>query len=126
MMELRDITQYVDVLQPVEFEIAQHAIDEFAPLQSMGFHEFAFLLRKLAAFEENIIGYADFADIVQGREDKDILDVFIAELVSVGELVGDQARVARHAIQVGAGLVVPDVGHVTGGFDGRQQGMHRR
>ena len=55
---------------------------------------------------------ADLAEVVEGRVEEDPLDPLVVVAALGGDLLGDDPRVARHALEVRAGLEVPQLREV--------------
>ncbi len=79
-------------------------------------HDLEFLPGELARLEQNAVGNADFADVVQGAGHVHHLDEiavdFVAELVLAGEVLGQHAAILADPLQVGAGLRIARLGQL--------------
>ena len=90
----------------------EHLVDHFTAPGRVGSHQRLFVRVELAGLQQNAIGNGDFSDVVQWRKNENLLDGFVGQLVSIRNGLRDDAREARHAVEVGAGLVIAGVSHV--------------
>lgn len=71
------------------------------------------------------VWYADLADVVQRRKEKDMLDELVVKTPGRRDLPGDEACIVRHAIQVRAGLDVAQMRQVACQLQPPDKHLHR-
>ena len=101
-------------------------LDHLQAAHRVLFHLLALCVRQLGGLEQDAIRQRKFADIMQRSELKNALDRRIVERGSAGrrEVLGYQARVAGHAIDVAARFRVAEVHHVMSRLDCRRKNSH--
>ena len=96
----------------VDVAFGQH--DGIAAKQRMCFHHRPFFRRQLAWLEQDGIGNANLADVMQGRRAGEHVDVVAVERCGKSRVAGEprrqQMHVALRALDVVAGLVVARLG----------------
>ena len=81
------------------------ALQDLVPDDGVAPHHLPLGVVELALLQQDMVGDADLADVVQRRGELDGLRLVVFE----AERPGDQARVARHADQVIAGLLIAEL-----------------
>ena len=104
-------------------------LDGIAPQRGVGFHDLELLHRQLARLEQDGVGDADLADVVQRRRLVQQVDHAVGEHVGearvVAQVLGQGLHVQLGATDVVAGLVVARLGQRGHGHDGHVlDGLH--
>ncbi len=93
----------------------------------VGLHDFKFAVGELAGLEEDGVGDADLADVVEGAgvvEGADEVDVdFVGVVAEGGELFGEDFTIGLDAFEVGAGFGIARFGELGQGDDGDIAGL---
>ncbi len=89
----------VEILEGSQSEIAQHVCRRAAGPFGSAFHDLPLADVSKASFKQDAIGNTDFPDIVQWREQKYLLDVFVIEAVFWRELFSYDSGIARHPVR---------------------------
>lgn len=100
------------VRQPGQGEILDDAVDHLATLVHVSLHDAALMLVEPPLLEEDGVRHADLADVVQGREKENVLHELVGQAEAWRQLACDQARVARHAVEMDAGFQVAQMGEI--------------
>ena len=127
VMRLGDVAQEVQSVEVFQAEIVGDRLYHLQAAHRVLLHLLALRRRQPGGLEQNAVGQGEFADVVQGSELEDALDGGVVERGGAGrcEVLGDQARVAGHPVDVATGFRVTEVHHVVGRLDRRGENPHR-
>ena len=117
----------VEAVEVFQAEIVGDRFDHLQAAHRVLLHFLALRHRQPGGLEQDAVGQGELADVVQGGELEDALDGGVIQRRGTGrgEVLGDQARVAGHAIDVPAGFRVAEVHHVVGRLDRSGENPHR-
>jgi len=76
---LGDVAQDVQPFEVLEAEVARDRLDHAQAARGVLLHLLALLRGQPAALEQDAVGHADLADVVQRRELEDALDHAVVE-----------------------------------------------
>ena len=89
------------------------------PISRMLLHDLEFLCRQRTGFEQDTVGNAHLADVVQRAGHVEQLNVVAVDLIAVfrqrGKMLGDDAAVLADAFQVRAGVLIARLGELSPG-----------
>ena len=105
--------------------LVKHLGENRHTLLHMGAHHGHLAGIQPARLEQNHIRDADLADVVQAREQTDLLDVGGGAAVAGRHALGNQPRDPAHPLQVVAGFKIPQAGEIMGHLRGPLQALQR-
>ena len=115
----------VSIRQLIKLKITEHALQDDDPFVYVGFHHRPFGWRQRAWLEQDPVRDADLADVVQGRKQIKMLDVFIGQSTVALEMLGNQTGVVGHPLKMPTGFEIPECRKLPGDMGRRCHGSHQ-